>query len=193
MIYSTSQRLALITPNSKSRIVNNLVFMLKQFSKVNFRSFTTKYLSQISKVLNLPTERQKYSAEMPKYITPEEVCKKYKIGEQLSISIRPIVAIYYDRGIVILKRDRRADIFILEPEMFHILVPSDFKYCLEKKWICFKAEDGNKLENHMNAFYDAARTLFYNDGGSMKHLNRWFKRLAKQRKKRLESRRLALT
>lgn len=137
---------------SKSRVVQNLIHMLKEFSKINFRSFNTKYLSQISKASNLPTERQKYSAEMPKYITPEEVCRKYKIGEHLSISIRPILGVYYDKGIVILKRDRRADIFIMEPEMFHVLVPSDFQYCLEKKWICLKAEDGNNLEDHMKAF-----------------------------------------
>ena len=37
---------------------------------------------------------------------------------------------------------------------------------------------------HMNAFKDAAMTLYHDDGPSMKHLNRYLKRVAKVKKRR---------
>lgn len=109
----------------------------------------------------------------------------------MSISLRPIQGVYYDKGIVILKRDKRSDIFIVEPEMFCVLISSDFNYCLGRKWICLKPEDGSNLEHHMEAFFEAARTIFFNDGTSKKHMNRWLKKVAKQRKRRIALKRLA--
>lgn len=145
--------------------IRNFVTMLRSMRKVDFKNFKLSKMDKINEFINFPTIEDRARCETPTFITIKVLHRKYILGEQLTMSIRPIETVFYDRGYVYLKRFKRKTLMLYEPEMFIVLIRDDVKHIVLQQWVYLKDEYNPAVLGHAFAFEAKVREMIDNCDG----------------------------